>query len=148
MPLSHIKPHGSLYSMAARQPPIAHAICDAAEFQVPLLGMTGTLHETVYRERGHHFVAEFYADLEYAEDGSLIVTREHPPVHAADAVIRCMRAIREGFVASVRGGDVAVGSDTICVHSDTPGIVECARMLRAALDAASRPEPAGADQRS
>jgi UPF0271 protein len=138
MALSHIKPHGALYSMAARQLPIAHAICDAADvFQVPLLGMTGTLHESIYPERGHRFIAEFYADLEYADDGSLIVTREHPPVHAARAVARCMRAVRDGMVTSIGGQDVALGSDSICLHSDTPGIVECARMLREVLDAES-----------
>jgi UPF0271 protein len=49
MELNHIKPHGSLYGMAARQEDIAHAVCDAADvFKVPLLGMTGTLHEKIY----------------------------------------------------------------------------------------------------
>src|ERR1700674_2296354 len=49
MPLHHIKPHGSLYGMAARSEEIAQAICDAADvFKVPLLGMIGTLHETIY----------------------------------------------------------------------------------------------------
>jgi UPF0271 protein len=51
MPLHHIKPHGSLYGMAARSEEIAHAVCDAADvFKVPLFGMIGTLHETIYRQ--------------------------------------------------------------------------------------------------
>ena len=46
MELNHIKPHGALYGMAARNENVAHAICDAAEvFDVPLLGMKYTLHE-------------------------------------------------------------------------------------------------------
>ena len=54
--LNHIKPHGSLYGMSARQEHIADAVCDAADiFQVPLLGMTGTLHEKIYPARGHRF---------------------------------------------------------------------------------------------
>ena len=82
MVLNHLKPHGSLYGMAARDEAMAHAICDAADiFKVPLLGMRGTLHETIYAARGHDFVSEFYADLDYADDGSLIITREH---HAKD----------------------------------------------------------------
>ena len=49
MTLNHIKPHGSLYGMAARMEEIAHAVCDAADvFKVPLLGMVNTLHEKVY----------------------------------------------------------------------------------------------------
>ncbi len=61
MPLNHIKPHGSLYGMAARMEEIAEAVADAADvFKVPLFGMKGTLHETIYQRRGHAFVAEYY----------------------------------------------------------------------------------------
>src|ERR1700682_4202792 len=47
--LNHIKPHGSLSGMAARMEDIAHAICDVADiFRVPLFGMVGTLHQSIY----------------------------------------------------------------------------------------------------
>lgn len=137
MPLNHIKPHGSLYGMAARMEEIAHAVADVADvFQVPLLGMRGTLHERVYTARGHSFLAEFYADLDYADDGTLIITREHAAVDPADAAARSLRAVREGLVASVGGRDIAVGADTICVHSDTPAADAIAAAVRAALAAA------------
>src|SRR6478735_650026 len=56
MPLAHIKPHGALYGMAARNAEVAEAICDAADvYQVPIMGMAGTLHESVYTARGHGF---------------------------------------------------------------------------------------------
>ena len=72
MALNHIKPHGSLYGMAARMEDMAHAVCDAADvFKVPLYGMINTFHDKVYTARGHKFVAEFYADLDYRDDGSL-----------------------------------------------------------------------------
>jgi UPF0271 protein len=122
MPLNHIKPHGSLYGMAARNPEMAHAVCDAADvFKVPLLGMINTEHERVYTARGHRFIAEFYVDLDYGDDGGLIITREHDPVDPADAADRAVRALREGLVRSVGGKDVSVRAETICVHSDTPG---------------------------
>ena len=58
MQLNHIKPHGALYGMAARMEEVAHAVADAADvFRVPILGMAGTCHETVYKARGHRFVA-------------------------------------------------------------------------------------------
>ena len=126
MPLNHIKPHGALYGMAARQEDVAHAVGDAADvFQVPLLGMKGTVHERVYTARGQ-FIAEFYADLDYNDDGSLIITREHEAGDPEEAAARCVRAIKEGKTKSVGGKDVAVGSDAICVHSDTPNAVEIA----------------------
>src|SRR6266478_5347012 len=91
--LNHIKPHGSLYGMAARSEEVAQAICDAADvFKVPLMGMVGTQHEIVYKARGHAFIAEYYADLEYNDDGSLIVTREHKAVDPVEAASRCLRS--------------------------------------------------------
>src|SRR5215470_9134887 len=45
MALEHVKPHGALYGMAARNEEIAHAVCDAASvYGVPLYGMGGTVH--------------------------------------------------------------------------------------------------------
>jgi UPF0271 protein len=95
--------------------------------------MIGTQHEIVYKARGHAFIAEYYADLEYADDGSLIITREHKAVDPADAASRCLRAIAEGKATSVSGRDVAVRADSICVHSDTPNAVEVARAVRNAV---------------
>lgn len=132
--LNHIKPHGSLYGMAARQEEIAHAICDAADiFGVPILGMTGTQHETVYPARGHAFVAEFYADLDYRPDGSLIVTREHEAKDPDAMAARCIRAIREGRSTAIDGTEIAVRCDSICIHSDTPNALDIARAVRAAV---------------
>jgi UPF0271 protein len=132
--LNHIKPHGALYGMAARDEAVAHAICDAADiFKTPIMGMIGTQHEIVYTARGHILIAEFYADLEYRGDGSLIITAEHKPVDPAQAAWRCLRAIAEGKTASVNGSDAPVRADSICVHSDTPNAVEVARTVRDAL---------------
>jgi UPF0271 protein len=132
--LNHVKPHGALYGMAARQEETAQAVCDAAEvFGVPIYGMAGTLHETVYTARRAGFVAEFYADLDYAADGSLIITREHAPVEPAAAAARALRAIRDGKVRSVAGTDIPMRADAVCVHSDTPGAVAVAKAVRDAL---------------
>ncbi len=97
------------------------------------MGMIGTCHETVYAARGHVLIAEFYADLEYEDNGSLIVTREHDAVDPARMAARCLRAIAEGKTESIGGKDVAVRADSICVHSDTPNAVDVARAVRDAL---------------
>ena len=63
---------------------------DAADvYKVPLFGMNGTLHEKVYQRRGHSFIAEYYADLDYNAEGGLIITREHDAKDPADAAARC-----------------------------------------------------------
>jgi UPF0271 protein len=134
MELNHIKPHGALYGMAARQEETAHAIADAADvFKVPLMGMINTNHERIYGARGHALIAEFYTDLDYNDEGALIITREHEAVDPALAAERSLRAIREGKVRSVGGKDVAVRADAICVHSDTPNAVAIARAVRDAV---------------
>lgn len=134
MPLNHIKPHGALYGMAARSEEVARAVAKAAEvFKVPLMGMAGTLHEKVYKAAGVPFISEFYADLDYAKDGSLIITREHEAVDPKAAAKRALRAVEEGKVKSVQGPDVRVRADCVCVHSDTPGAVEVAKAVHETL---------------
>ena len=134
MALNHIKPHGALYGMAARQAHVAEAICDAADvFRVPIFGLPGTLHETIYPARGHRYVAEYYPDLDYTDAGGVIITREHAPVDPAEAAARCRRALAEGRGTSINGIDIAVGRDSICIHSDTPNVVAVAEAVRAAI---------------
>ena len=134
LPLYHIKPHGSLYGMAARMEHAAHAVADAADvFKVPLFGMINTLHEKIYAERGHKMIAEFYVDLDYSDDGGLIITREHEAKDPTEAAEKAIRAIKEGKVKSVGGKDIAVRADTICVHSDTPNAVDITQAVRAAV---------------
>jgi UPF0271 protein len=134
MPLFHVKPHGSLYAMAARSPEVAQAIAVAAKvFDVPVLGMAGTNHEKVYTAEGLNFISEYYADLDYADDGSLIITREHQAVDPNTAARRALRAIEEGKASSINGKDVSVRADCICVHSDTPNAVEVARVVKQAV---------------
>lgn len=136
MPLNHIKPHGALYGMASRNDAVAEAVADAADvYKVPLFGMKGTLHQKIYEQRGHTFVAEYYADLDYDGDGSLIITREHEAKDPRESAARCTRAINEGKTRSVAGNDVAVGAETICIHSDTPNAVAIAQAVRDAVRA-------------
>jgi len=139
MELSHIKPHGALYGMSANNGEVAHAICDAADvFDVPIFGMKHTEHEKVYVDRGHAFVAEFYADLGYDDSGGLIITREHDAVEPVLASKRVARAINEGLVDSVSGVSVKVGADSICVHSDTPNAVEVAQAVHDVVTSQTR----------
>ena len=134
MPLNHVKPHGALYGVAARDEAVANAIADAAEpFGVPLYGMAGTLHEQVFTSRGLGFVAEFFTDLDYGDDGSLIITRVHEAKDPEQVVERTLRAVTEGKTTSVNGSEIPMRADSVCVHSDTPGAVDLAVAVHTAL---------------
>jgi len=138
MTMNHIKPHGVLYGMAARDEETANAICDAAlVFKKPLLGMKGSLHEKVYRARGVGLIPEFYADLDYNDEGGVIITRVHDAKDPGEAAAKCVRAMNEGKVRTVGGLDVSVGADTICVHSDTPNAQAIAAAVRAVVPRSS-----------
>ena len=132
--MNHIKPHGALYGMAARDAEVAHAVADAAEiFETAVFGMADTEHERVYTARGLPFMAELYADLNYRGDGSLVISRTPPKVSVEQVVARCRKAVEKGVVDTLDGRDVPIAFDVICVHSDTDGAVDVARALRAAL---------------
>jgi UPF0271 protein len=134
MELNHIKPHGSLYGMAARDEEVAAAVADAAEvFGVPLMGMSGTVHEQVWGARSSGFISEYYADLDYRDDGSLIITRVHEAFDPRTSAEKAVRAVTEGKATSVNGKELPVRADAVCVHSDTPNAVELAQAVNAAL---------------
>jgi len=134
MPLNHVKPHGALYGMAARDGAIAAAIADAVRpFGVPILGMAFTAHEKVYVEKGVEMIAEFYADLDYDGEGNLILSRVHDAVDPAQATERVLRVMREQLVRTTAGRDIPVRATTVCVHSDTPAAVAIAGELARAL---------------
>ena len=134
MELSHLKPHGALYGMAARQEHIAEAVADAATlYDVPVTGITGTLHEEVYRRRGVGFLPEFFVDLDYDDEGHLIITREHEAVAPELAASRAVAAVRDGSLTTVGGKTLPVHAETICIHSDTPNAVKIGMAVNSAL---------------
>ena len=136
MPLNHIKPHGSLYVMAAKDENMANAIADAVEtFNVSIFGMANTCHEKIYKnERGLNFISEFYADLDYDKNGNLVVAKgKNANYDSKIATKRVMRAIKEKKVTNTFGKDINVSCDTICVHSDTPNAVEIITGIKSAL---------------
>ena len=94
MSLTYVKPHGALYGAGARDETVARAVADAAAvFGVPIMGMAGTAHESSAKAAGVGFMAEYYADLEYDDDGFLIITRKH--VAYDPDVGRAARAARD-----------------------------------------------------
>lgn len=138
---NHVKPHGALYNMAARDAAIADAVARAvAETNEKLLLFALPRSELARAGERHglRIGREVFADRNYLPDGALVPrTRPDALLHdAGEAATRVVRMLREGVVRSVDGNDIEVAADTICVHGDTPGAVEFARKLRAELERA------------
>ena len=131
--LNHLKPHGALYAMVARRDDLMNAVCDVAvQYGVPVLGLAGTAHERVARQRGVPFVAEFYVDLDYDEEGMIIVARAAAHRDITEVEERARRAL-DGTVLTAGGTELPIQFDSLCVHSDIPNAPEVARRIRSVL---------------
>jgi len=136
---NHVKPHGALYNMATRDHQLAGAIARAIVALDLALVLFAPDKSALARagEAEHLRIArEVFADRNYLADGSL-VPRNRPDALLHDpkeSAARVMRMLREGKVQSIDNVDVDVRAETICVHGDTPGAVEFARVLRAHLE--------------
>jgi UPF0271 protein len=137
--LRHVKAHGALYNMAARDRALADAIARAIRAFDPALAMFGLPNSSMMdaaRAAGLTAAAEGFADRAYQPDGSL-VPRFAPGavIHDAGAVIdHAVRMARDGVVLTPAGEEIRLRIDTICVHGDTPGAPELARRIRTALE--------------
>ncbi len=147
--LQHIKPHGALYNMAAREPAVAHAILDAVVRFDPttlLFVLPHSAFERTAREHNLRVVREIFADRAVEADGSL-VARSKPGAVISDVqqvIGRTIRMIRMGVVTAITGEDIPMSGETICVHGDTPDAVVLLQRLRSALeDNGIRVQPVG-----
>ncbi|UZE50919.1 5-oxoprolinase subunit PxpA [Rhodopseudomonas sp. P2A-2r] len=133
--LSHVKPHGIVYGMAAREMETALAIAEAVKvFDVPLFGMSGTCHEEAARTVGVPFIGEFFADLSYSPDGRLIIPRSHSAIDLSKASARLETALLDKQVAAIDGTMLPISFGTVCIHSDPPNARDVAAAVRSVLD--------------
>lgn len=138
IPLTHVKPHGALYNMAAKDYTLAAAVCDGVKCCSPalqFLGLSGSMMEKAAKEEGIPFLCEVFADRAYEEDGTL-VPRSCPGAMITDeneAIRRVVRMIREGKVKAVTGRDIPIRADSVCVHGDGPKALAFVTALRKAF---------------
>lgn len=143
--VGHVKLHGALYNMAARDRGLATAVASALAAEASagaprwaLFALAGSALAAIGRELGLRVVEEGFADRSYAEDGSLM-PRSAPGSLISDpgaAARQALRIAAEGTVAAVGGRIVPVAAETICIHGDSPGAVQLALRIRGELAAA------------
>lgn len=124
--ITHVKPHGALYNVAARNEKVARAVGQAVAGWKPgvtVFGLLGSAALEVWRGMRLTIAAEAFADRRYEPDGSL------RPRHFADALITDPQEAAAQAARFAREGQ----AQTICVHGDTPGAVEILKACRTAL---------------
>ena len=136
--LAHVKPHGALYNMAARERALADAIARAVQAFDPrltLFGLAGSALIDAGKAQALAVAAEAFADRRYRVDGSLQPRNEAGAVidDAATAAAQALGIVRNGKVIAAHGEPVALQCDTLCLHGDGTHAVQLARDVRAAL---------------
>lgn len=140
VPLNHVKPHGVLYGMMVRNLDVARAVWAGVPKGkgIKVFGLAGTHMETAAREAGLEFWAEYYSDVKYRKDGTLIVDRKKQPWDAEHVEAHVRQQCEKQQVTAITGEviDLPVKDYplTICCHSDTPGCLDVIKITRCIVD--------------
>lgn len=137
--VAHVKPHGAMYNMAAKDYALARAICESIyeiDPTIKLLGLAGSEMIRAAQNVGLPYAQEVFADRAYENDGTL-VARSKPGAMITDekeAIQRVVKMVLTGTVTSIDEMEVPLQADSICVHGDGEKAVEFVRKIRAALE--------------
>jgi UPF0271 protein len=149
--LQHVKPHGAMYNLAARDERAAREIIDAVKAYDPeliLVALAGSLCAEMAAAEGLRVAREVFPDRAYLGDGRLAPRKMAGAViHDPDAVRdRVLKAVRTGKMTSIDGEEISIEMDTLCIHGDTPGAWRIAEVIRKTLEGAGvRVAPMGTD---
>ena len=148
--LQHVKPHGALYNVAARDSGVAEAVVSAVAAFGAALYLFAPPHSALAEAAERRCVPvarEIFADRAYERDGSL-TPRTLPGAGITETqqvIARTIRMVREGTVVARTGEEIAMSGQTICVHGDTADAATLLRHLRTALEREGiRVQPVGA----
>lgn len=140
--IQHVKPHGALFNMAAKDAQLAEAIAEAVykvDPEMILFGLAGSELVKAGKKIGLRTANEVFSDRTYQQDGSLTSRREKNALitdHTI-AVQQVIRMVKEGKVQSLQGVDVAIQADTICIHGDGINALDFAKYITKSLEDAN-----------
>lgn len=136
--LQHVKPHGALFNMAAKNPALAEAIAEAiykVDPELILFGLSGGELIKAAKKIGLRAASEVFSDRTYQIDGTLTARSEKNALITCQetAARQAVRMVKEGKVKTVQGVDIPVKADTICIHGDGEKALEFARYIKETL---------------
>ncbi|KAL4928144.1 LamB/YcsF [Aspergillus undulatus] len=136
--MHHAKPHGILYGMMVRDIGVSRAVWAAVPKGMRVFGLAGTHMETTAKEARLESWAQYFDDLNYREDGTLIVVRKKNPWKTEDVKGHVRKQLSESRVVAVTGEEVDLPVKdhpiTICCHSGPPGCIEIVKAIREVTD--------------
>jgi UPF0271 protein len=132
--LHHIKPHGALYNMAAKDAALAKVIAQAVkDFDASLIfyGLSGSVMISEAEKLGLKTANEVFADRTYQPDGSLTArSKPNALLHDKNTVVnQVLKFVQANKVTALTGEEISIQADTICVHGDGAHAVEFAKAI-------------------
>ncbi|MBS1668046.1 MAG: LamB/YcsF family protein [Bacteroidetes bacterium] len=126
--LHHVKPHGALYNMAAKDDTMAKAICKAIvdlDPSIIIYGLSGSALISAGAAMGLETCSEAFADRTYQDDGSLTHRTSSQALISDTSVAasQVLRMIQKANVVSVSGKEIPILAETICIHGDGPNAI-------------------------
>lgn len=134
VPIRHVKAHGALYNMGARDEQLSRAFIQAVHAfdpQLKIVGLAGSAWVRAAQHENKRIIQEVFADRNYEEDGSLTPrTQPDAMIHDVEqSVDHVLRMVVEGVVRTRQGTLRPVQADTICIHGDGPRASEFAQAI-------------------
>ena len=136
--INHVKPHGVLYNMSAKDALIANIIAKAVndfDSNLILYGLSGSHSISEANAIGLKTASEVFADRTYQDDGSL-TPRSKPDALITDVekmIQQVSKMIKDGTVTTVSGKSIPIKAETICIHGDGKHAVEFAKAIHKLL---------------
>lgn len=136
--MQHVKPHGALYNMAAKNAALAEAIAQAVYDVSPSLILFGLANSELTKageKLGLKTAHEFFADRTYQADGSL-TSRSQPNAMITEreqSIAQVMKAVKEGKVVTQQQTEIDVRAHTVCLHGDGEHALQFAEYLNNTL---------------
>lgn len=139
--IQHVKPHGALYNMSAKDGLTANVIARAVndfDSTLILFGLSGSHSVSEAKKLGLQTASEVFADRTYQDDGSL-TPRSKPGAmieEETNAVKQVQQMINQGTVTCLSGKEIPVTAETICIHGDGKNAVAFAKAIHSAISKA------------
>ncbi len=137
--VEHVKPHGAMYNMAAKNYDLAEAIAQAiyeVDDNIILLGLANSQLIKAGEEIGLKVANEVFADRAYMPDGTLVPRSKGGALiqDTGTAIKRVVKMVKYGMIEARDGTEIAIKADSICVHGDNPQSLEFVKNIRKALE--------------
>ncbi|WP_214072331.1 5-oxoprolinase subunit PxpA [Mucilaginibacter sp. dw_454] len=136
--LHHVKAHGALYNMAAKDPALAKAIVQAVHDFDPsliLYALAGSQMIEAAKKTGIVTASEVFADRTYQDDGSLTPRTQSNAMIADErqSIEQVLLMVNHQQVISVNNNKIQLKAETLCLHGDGAHAVEFAKMINQKL---------------